>query len=56
MKSEVFLQNFIILQSFCFSATYDELFDAVSLYSEGKNLKAAKKLLKIDVKTLFQVH
>ncbi len=33
-------------------ATYDELFDAVSLYSEGKNLKAAKKLLKIDVKTL----
>lgn len=33
-------------------AMYDELFDAVTLYSQGKNMKAAKKLINIDVKSL----
>lgn len=33
-------------------AMYDELFKAVSLYSQGKTLKAAEKLLNMDVNTL----
>ena len=33
-------------------AMYDDLFDAVSLYSQGKNVKAAEKLLDMDVESL----
>lgn len=33
-------------------ATYDDLFNAVSLYTQGKNRKAAEELMDIDVKSL----